>query len=675
MPAPGSTPILIYNSATASQVPLAANLSQGELAINVTDKKLYSKDSGGNVILIASSGGDVTGPATSTNLAIPTFSGTTGKLLLNNSGVTISSGVITGTGFTGALNGSLGATTPSTVVATDLTTTGNTILGNASTDTLNVGNGDLVKDASGNVGIGTASPNAKLDILATSNTIRLGRSTSSYATIDSNSNAGSLSLNADAGNIAGGGSMTFLFAGSEKMRIDASGNLGLGVTPSAWGSGTYKGFQIGGSASLMGRAGGTDSYLMANTYYDQTNYRYVTTGLASSYSQNAGMHAWYTAPSGTAGNAITFTQAMTLDASGNLGVGETSPSTYGKLTTTGYSDAGGVNIWVRNTSDVSGDNVKYAGIQFSVGGDNGSTAIRSYRTNSSSDYQSALAFLTKGTGAGATTPTERMRLDSSGNLGLGVTPSTWTDFKAVQVKDGSLAVYSDASQDNLSLSANAYYGTGWKYIKNAVASRYEQTAGAHAWFTAPSGTAGNAITFTQAMTLDASGNLLVGTTAQIASGKLSLAADHVTHQGITIKNTNAANALVYIYFLNSAGAGAGTITQTAATTVAYATSSDYRLKENIAPMTDALATVAKLKPVTYNWVADGSDGQGFIAHELAEIVPDCVVGEKDAVNEDGSIKAQAIDTSFLVATLTAALQEAHGLIKDLQVRVEALEAK
>jgi hypothetical protein len=85
-------------------------------------------------------------------------------------------------------------------------------------------------------------------------------------------------------------------------------------------------------------------------------------------------------------------------------------------------------------------------------------------------------------------------------------------------------------------------------------------------------------------------------------------------------------------------------------------------------MVGALDKVAQLKPCTYKWKSDGSNGQGFIAHELAEVVPDCVTGEKDAVNEDGSIKPQGIDTSFLVATLTAALQE-------LKAELDALKAK
>jgi hypothetical protein len=132
---------------------------------------------------------------------------------------------------------------------------------------------------------------------------------------------------------------------------------------------------------------------------------------------------------------------------------------------------------------------------------------------------------------------------------------------------------------------------------------------------------------------------------------------------------------VYVSFRNaSSGAEVGNI-QTDGTTTSYVTSSDYRLKHDIQPMTGALAKVAQLKPVTYKWNADDSESQGFIAHELQEVVPECVTGEKDAVNENGSIKPQGIDTSFLVATLTAALQEAHGLIKDLQARVDALEAK
>jgi hypothetical protein len=120
--------------------------------------------------------------------------------------------------------------------------------------------------------------------------------------------------------------------------------------------------------------------------------------------------------------------------------------------------------------------------------------------------------------------------------------------------------------------------------------------------------------------------------------------------------------------------------------VAYNTTSDYRLKENIAPMTGALAKVSALKPVTYKWKTDGSDGQGFIAHELAEVAPDCVSGEKDATRIVDELDAdgkkigekiepayQGIDTSFLVATLTAAIQELNAKVDAQAAEIQALK--
>jgi hypothetical protein len=115
--------------------------------------------------------------------------------------------------------------------------------------------------------------------------------------------------------------------------------------------------------------------------------------------------------------------------------------------------------------------------------------------------------------------------------------------------------------------------------------------------------------------------------------------------------------------------------QTSGSATSFLTSSDYRLKENIAPMTGALAKVALLKPVTYKWKVDGTAGQGFIAHELQEVVPDCVGGDKDAVDANGNPQYQGVDTSFLVATLTAAIQEQQALITSLTDRIVALESK
>jgi len=257
----------------------------------------------------------------------------------------------------------------------------------------------------------------------------------------------------------------------------------------------------------------------------------------------------------------------------------------------------------------------------------------------------------------ATNNTARLTVDSSGNVGIGVTPSAWT-IKAVQVVNGS--IYGAGNETGF--YGNAFYGSsGWTYIAAAGASGYLQNAGTHQWFTAAAGAANAAITdfATAKMTLDASGNLLVGKTSTAATagggvaylGRLDASRD--TGNAATFNHTTAGNLVGWI-----------AITSTATT---YNSASDYRLKESVSPLNGGLARVNALKPSIYKWKSNGSDGEGFLAHELAEVVPSAVTGEKDAVNEDGSIKAQGVDLSKVVPILVAA-------IKELTARVEALEA-
>jgi hypothetical protein len=111
----------------------------------------------------------------------------------------------------------------------------------------------------------------------------------------------------------------------------------------------------------------------------------------------------------------------------------------------------------------------------------------------------------------------------------------------------------------------------------------------------------------------------------------------------------------------------GTISVTT-TATAYNTSSDYRLKESIKPLNSGLTRVNALKPSVYNWKSDGSNGEGFLAHELAEVVPLAVTGQKDAVNDDGSINPQSVDLSKVVPILVAAIQELTARIKILESR-------
>ena len=267
--------------------------------------------------------------------------------------------------------------------------------------------------------------------------------------------------------------------------------------------------------------------------------------------------------------------------------------------------------------------------------------------------------------------TTAVTIDTSQNVGVGITPNAWSGFTAFQMANG-VGLSGASGSSNTQLTSNAYFnGSAWTYIANAYATKYTQVSGQHQWFNAPSST--GAITFTQAMTLDSSGNLLVGATSQTQGGKIFSSFNQSTNQGITLQNTNSSNSAYFVYMLNSAGNAAGSITQSGATSVNYGTGSDYRLKENIQPMTGALAKVNQLNPVTFDWIADKTQGQGFIAHELQAVVPECVYGEKDAVDSEGNLKYQMVDQSKLVGVLTAAIQELAAQVTTLQTQVTALK--
>ena len=265
--------------------------------------------------------------------------------------------------------------------------------------------------------------------------------------------------------------------------------------------------------------------------------------------------------------------------------------------------------------------------------------------------------------------TTAVTIDTSQNVGIGTTSPT---FKLDVNGRANISQSSVISYEMLTLNQG--------YAGSASRLRFINTSGGNCDVEAVAGLASTMAFRTadlERMRIDSTGNFTIGTSS--ALGKMSLYWNNSTQQGFTLQASTTTFTGSPILFLNSSSSVSGFIGQTA-TTVSYNTSSDYRLKENVLPMTGALAIVAQLKPVTYKWKADGSDGQGFIAHELQAVVPDCVTGEKDAVNEDGSIKAQGVDTSFLVATLTAAIQEMKAIIdeqsvtiNDLKARIETLE--
>ena len=167
------------------------------------------------------------------------------------------------------------------------------------------------------------------------------------------------------------------------------------------------------------------------------------------------------------------------------------------------------------------------------------------------------------------------------------------------------------------------------------------------------------------------GNLLVGTTSTIDGSRVHIIAN--PSNGCIVTKPDSNRAYDAMTFRNFANSYVGYITVGTSSTT-YATSSDYRLKEDWQPMTGASERVKALKPVNFAWKADGSRVDGFLAHEAQAVVPEAVTGEKDAVDAEGNPKYQGIDQSKLVPLLTAALQEALAEIETLKARVSALEA-
>ena len=407
------TPIQLYYSTTAAAVPVNTNLANGELAINITDGKLYYKDNGGTVRLLASNAtstpvlsfqtslsgltpstattgvvtlagtlGVASGGTGLTTLATGSLSygagtsafsalaiGTAGQILTVNSGATapqwstLSSVVVTtfSAGTTGF--------TPSTATSGAVTLAGTLATTNGGTGLTSFTSGGVVY-ASSTSALATGSAlsfdGTKFEVSrgttanasATGATTRTNSAFVIAAAVDTNTRAMfGIDTNTNGWvqvqNTSSNGTADFIIN-------PVGGNLGLGVTPSAWGN-TYKAFQAGTTNVLAGVASQTNAYGLhnfVNCYNDNTNWIYIASQEAGRYEIARNVHKWFNAPSGTAGNAISFTQAMTLDASGNLGIGITSPSfpVHAQANASGYAlalkgrNAGGNENWLQWTN-------------------------------------------------------------------------------------------------------------------------------------------------------------------------------------------------------------------------------------------------------------------------------------------------------------------------------------
>lgn len=455
------------------------------------------------------------------------------------------------------------------------------------TGVVNLGSGQVVKDASGNVAIGNATAFDKLDVFggttirgqlqivnASGAGIACTSTAGGFQAIESNNGTATnmLAVNGASGEIrvSTNHPLNFLTSNSERMRITSAGNVGIGTSDPE--------YRLDIVTPSVGTTAGNQQYL----YRGRTN----------------------------TGNGDDYEVLYDRTSSG--------------------------------TNWTSADLV----IRRNVDGSNGQSQIRFGGANFTSFW---------------TNSAERMRIDSSGRVGIATSAPT-DSFQVGTSTSDTRATFRPNTPFAIGVANGAGFA-GWIGGSGASDTMVFSNSGG-----------------TERMRIDSSGNLLVGTTSVFNSGRLSVQGN--TGLGATIRGAGTVlrvgisdvNSATLIAFRSLGDSfDCGNITTNTANTV-YSTSSDYRLKENVTPLVGALEKVASLNPVSWTWKhMPNLTSQGFIAHELQAVVPDAVTGEKDAVDKDGKPVYQGIDTSFLVATLTKAIQEQQALIENLTTRLTALE--
>jgi hypothetical protein len=496
-----------------------------------------------------------------------------------------------------------------------------------------------------NLGIGTASPTQKLYVAGNG----LFEAGFTYWTA-TGSTPGST---APAIWSPASGVMGLWANGAERARIDSSGNFGIGTSsPSSRlhatsttgviatldGSGTTSGAADTGAALMFN---GSDGSAVRNF------------AQISGYKENgtSGNYATYLAFS-TRANGGSITERARIDASGNFGVGTTSP------VASGQSSGITANTVVATKGPLTAHTTSAGIFEYNTN----KITIRAYGATAGSGH---IAFNVGGGGGSA--DFEAARITSDGDLLIGASSQAFSAGYRLGIQSGGTQTFFGIAKAGQTLGSGGMIigidGTGGAlyvrenqpfdfYTNNAFRVRIASTG---AFLVGKS----SADIGTNGWSLDPNGG---GQTFTISSG---------TNEAFTWNNVSTGGTAQLDF--RTANVEKGNISWNNSST-SYNTASDYRLKENIAPMTGALARVAQLKPVTYTWKADGSAGEGFVAHDLAEVCPQAVTGEKDAVREDGvTPRYQGIDTSFLVATLTAAIQEQQAIIQQLQADVSALK--
>jgi hypothetical protein len=265
--------------------------------------------------------------------------------------------------------------------------------------------------------------------------------------------------------------------------------------------------------------------------------------------------------------------------------------------------------------------------------------------------------------------TTAITVDTSQNVGVGLTSPS----QKLDVSGSAQLTYAGGNNYLYFQSTNNYIGrsgsTGDVWL-NTV-------GGQHTIF---------GISGAEKMRVNASGDVLIGTTSYGGSGNAktriyktgnrpNFEVEQGDSGGYNVQSIAYSNGGIYYHCnFQEGNTQRGSITSNGANT-AYNTGSDYRLKDDVVPMTGGLNKISALKPVAWKWKSNGSDGQGFLAHELQEVVPECVTGAKDAVDENEKPIYQMVDVSYLIPTLTKAIQELKTIVDAQAAEIAELKAK
>jgi trimeric autotransporter adhesin len=443
---------------------------------------------------------------------------------------------------------------------------------------------------------------------------------------------------------------------TERMRIDSSGNVGISE------SNPVAKIHIKGS----GTSGQVTSSLILENSSSGTAGLQITGTAGSSH-----LDFMYGGGPSTGTNTLTAGISMTLEGSGagNVGIGQSSPVSFGANTVglTVNGSSGSHVTWQNN-----GTNVAFAynvGNNFSIG---------------SEQAGSTLNFLS----SGAT----QMTIDAGGSLLIGkTTPAdlhdSWNHI-IIGEKGAIISTKGGVGLDGITLADNAYVDSdtgNYAYQTAGAASQITQTGGAITFSNAASGSAGAALTPVPRMTLDASGNLAVGTT--VAGARLIVKSNATAILGFGVYgdttgdtaynvaqfgkfDNDTTTSQVFINFVvNNGGAANGQINANGSGAVAFGSWSDRRLKENIIDLPSQLANITALRPVEFDYIESEGGGHqlGFIAQEVEEIYPD-LVGER----QDGMKTLSGMGK--MEARLIKAIQEQQATIEALTARIAALES-